>query len=193
MKKTMRIFAVIAMTISASFVNANETAFKADVIGVNKLKVEVLDIKGSFTYEVKSLNGEVLYSENSDNGLLKMVFDLSQLDDGDYEINVKDEIKTRSLPITITSGKLVIVEKAMTKIFSPTIVQSDDLVTVKLLSNEQNDLSINVQTVNGRSLVEDKIDGQNGLIGKKYHLIPGQYIVTVSSDEYSKVSYIDVY
>lgn len=192
MKRTMKFFVVMAVTISASFVYASVSTFKANVIGENKLRVEVLDIKGSFTYSIKNMNGETLYADNSDSEELKMVFDLSHLADGTYELNVRDEFKTRALPVLIMDGKLSIIEKEMTKTFSPSIDQSDDLVTVKLISNKENDLSINVSSESGTPLVEDKIDGKLGLIGKRYQLVPGKYVVTVNSNDYSKISHIVV-
>ena len=44
MKNVIKLFVVIAVTISASFVNATEPTFKVQVVGKKKFRVEVTDI-----------------------------------------------------------------------------------------------------------------------------------------------------
>ena len=191
MKKVIKLFVVIAMTISASLATANDS-FKVNVVGEKKFKVEVTEIQGAATSYVKDAQGQILYRGKSEEGKIKLIFDFSILEAGEYELVVKDEYKVQSLPITVTTEGIEIDRTELQKTFFPRMEQKEDEVIVKLLSDEKNDLFVSITDNNGTVLVEDKVDGKDGLIGKRYKFNPGEYTITMVSDDFATTSRLSV-
>ena len=192
MKKAIRLFAVMAMIISASFVNASETTFTAELVGEMKFRVVVSDIRGTSSAYIRDANGNILYKKQSNEGLLRKTFDFSRLDMGTYEIVVKDEAKVRMLPIAITENGVEFDQAELEKFYFPVVEENEDVVVVKLLSDEGNDLSVNISSRSGELLASEKIEGKLGLIGRKYHFNPGQYAITVRSNDFIETQYITI-
>ena len=192
MKNVIKLFVVIAVTISASFVNATEPTFKVKVVGEKKFRVEVTDIKGSSMAFIKNENGQVLFKEKSKGSLIRKTFDFSRMENGNYHLIVKDDFKIRTLPVAVTNEGIEVNELDLQKTFFPVVEKNDNEVLVRLLSNRDNDLSITVRTMDGDLLTRDIVEAKVGLIGKRYQLSPGSYAITVSSDDFADTEYFKI-
>ena len=191
MKKVIKLFVVIAMTISASLATANDS-FKVNVVGEKKFKVEVTEIQGAATSYVKDAQGQILYRGKSEEGKIKLIFDFSILEAGEYELVVKDDYKVQSLPISVTTEGIEINREELKKTFFPRLEQTEDEVTVKLISDKENDLFVNITSKDGTTLVEERVEGKEGLIGKRYKFNPGEYTITMVSDDFATTSQLTV-
>lgn len=192
MKKAIKLFAAVTMLIGASYVNASGPTFNAMVLAGKKFRVEVKDVKGSSIIYVENEKGQILYRNRSKEALLRVTFDLSTLSEGDYKVVVKDEAKIQTLPVVLATEGLELKNDELEKTFFPVVQKEDDKVFVKLLSDESNDLEINIRSVGGKLMAQDKVEGRLGLIGKRYQFSPGTYSVTVKSDEFHNTTYVDI-
>ena len=103
---------------------------------------------------------------------------------------MEDDVKFQSIPFEVTDEGVKVIEEEQAKIFFPTVTMAGEAIAVKLISDESNDLYVSIKTEEGKVLVEEKVEGKLGLIGKKYKFEPGQYTLTLSSNEYSKTTFL---
>ena len=192
MKKAIKLVVAVTMFIGAGAVNATGPTFNAKVVGEKKFRVEVNEVKGSSLMYVENANGQILYKNRSKEDLLRVTFDLSTLSAGDYKVVVKDEAKVQTLPLVVNTDGIELKNDAFDKTFFPVVEKENNEVLVKLLSDESNDLEINIRSLEGRLMTQDKVEGQLGLIGKRYQFSPGTYAVTVKSDDFYNTTYVSI-
>lgn len=192
MKKAIKLFAAITMIIGASYVNANGTTLEANVVSNTRFRAEVSNVHGPSISYIRDKSGQILYKNKSKENKLRFVFDFGNLKPGTYELVVKDEFKEQIQPIHLNDSGIEINEEELKKIFFPRLEQYEDGVLIKLLSDETNDLSVSIKLDNGTVLFEEIIDAKTGLIGRKYLLRPGDYMVTMISDDFAKTKNIKI-
>ena len=190
MQKAMKLMMVLVVMVAAIQVQA-EGSLTANVEGDKQLKVEVSNIQGNATSYIQDSKGLVVYRKKVEEGAnLRLAFDLSLVRPGTYEFIVKDDVKFQSIPFEVTPERVQVIEEEQSKTFFPTVTKTDESIAVKLISDESNDLYISIKSDEGNILLNDKVEGQLGLIGKRYKFEPGKYTVTLSSNEYSKTTYL---
>jgi len=190
MKKAMKLMIGLVVMVAAFHVQAGGS-LKANVVGDKKLKVEVSNISGNATSYVQDSKGQVVYRKKVEEGAnLRLAFDLSLVSPGTYQFIVEDEVKFQSIPFEVTAEGVRVMENQQSKTFFPTVTTVDESIVVKLISNDDNDLYINIKSYDGQLLVSEKVEGRLGLIGKIYKFEPGKYTLTLSSDEYSKTTFL---
>lgn len=192
MKKAIKLFAAIALIIGASYVNAKGTTLETNVVSSSRFRAEITGINGPSVSYIRDMSGQILYKNKSKEDKLRMVFDFGDLKPGTYELVVKDEYKEQIQPIHLDKEGITINEEELKKVFFPRLEQQDKKVLIKLISNETNDLSVSIKSENGDLLLEEKIDGKAGLIGKKYQLEPGTYQVTMISNDFAETKYLSI-
>ncbi|MEM6737953.1 MAG: hypothetical protein AAF620_17980 [Bacteroidota bacterium] len=192
MKKAIKLFVAIVVSIGAIHVNARETALKVNMVGKKKFRIEVMDVHGATTSYIKDDLGQILYKSRSKGNRLRLFFDLSHLKSGNYSLLIEDDYKVQTLPVIVKKEGIEIKKDRLRKTFFPRLVKNDENVLVKLISDENNDLFIDIRTQDGKVLILDKLEGQPGLIGKNYRFTPGDYAVTITSDHFVKTSYFTV-
>ena len=192
MKKVIKLTAVFILSVSAVAANATETSmFKVYSAGDMKINVEVLDIQGRATGYVMDANNRVIFEKKLKNREeLNITFDVSSLEEGNYQFVLKDDFKRRSVPFELVGDRVVVKEEESKRTNFPQIVQDERNVLVKLLSDESNDLHIRIKTQDGESLFDEKLEGKLGLIGKRFEFESGEYILTLISANYSKTKYL---
>lgn len=192
MKRAIKLFVAIVVTIGAIRVNASDSALKVNVVGEKVFLVEVTNVQGEATSYFKDDLGQVLYRKKSKDAKVRFSFDLSKLENGEYTLAVKDDHKIQTLPVIVSDEGIQINESQLEKTFLPSLVQNDEEVIVKLIADKENDLFVNIRTNDGKLLLQDKVEGKQGLIGKKYQFTPGKYTVTMMSDDFAKTSTINI-
>ncbi len=192
MKKAINLFVAIVVTIGAISVNASDDAIKVNVVGEKTFLVEVTNVQGAVKSYFKDDLGQVLYRKKSEESFIRFSFDLSNLKNGNYSLEIMDDYKVQILPVTIDEEGIRINEDDLQKTFFPTIVESGNEVIVKQIANEESDLYVNIRTIDGKLLLSDKVDGQLGLIGKRYHFKTGKYTVTMKSNDFAKTSIVTI-
>ena len=190
MKKAMKLVIGLVVMVATFHVHA-AGSLKANVVGEKKLNVEVSNIKGIGSSYIQDSKGVVVYRKKVKEGTnLQLAFDLSLVRPGTYQFIIEDDVKFQSLPFEVTVEGVEVIEEAQAKTFFPTVSIEDESIAVKLISDEKNDLYINIKSAEGKVLVREKVEGQLGLIGKKYTFEPGKYTLTLSSNEYSKTTFL---
>ncbi len=117
---------------------------------------------------------------------LRLMLDLSDLASGNYSLIVEDELKVLSVPVIITTQGAEVKMAELTKVYFPQLTKEGDFVSIKLLSDESNDLNIKIESSAGELLYEEVINGQTGLIGQKFKFLGGAYKITLTSKGYSE-------
>jgi len=192
MKKATKFLAAIAVTIGAYFAHAEESAFKVNVVGEKKFHVEIAGIQGSTVSYIKDDQGQILYKKNWEKDNISLLFDLSFLKAGSYSLVIKDDVKIQTLPFEVSNEGVEVTDDRLVRTYFPKIEQLGDELLVSLLSNESNDLTVRIESFQGELLREDKMDGELGLIGKRYVLTPGDYAISMVSDNFAKTSYLKI-
>lgn len=185
MKKAIKLMAIVVAMLVIMTVEANDSTFHIEVVGEKKMKVEAHNIHGVATTYILDQEGNVLYQKElvgeSD---AESTYDLGHLANGTYKFLIEDEFKIQSVPFAIVDSKLKVGISEREKFFFPTYIQEGKSLIVKQLSNESSDLYITIRSQKGEDILSDKLRGQLGLIGKKYQLRPGEYTLTLSSNDY---------
>lgn len=189
MKKAMKLMIGLVVMVTAIQVQA-EGSLKAEVVGEKKLKVEVSNIKGQAISYIQDSKGRLVYEKKVEEENMGLAFDLSLVRPGSYEFIVKDDVKFQSIPFEVTAQSVLVVGEEQIKTFFPTMTMDEQSVAVKLISDEENDLYINIKSEEGKVLVTEKVEGKLGLIGKKFKFEPGNYTMTLSSNAYAKTTFL---
>lgn len=192
MKKAIKLVCVFFLWMSTTPLEANETLeFNVYAIGDRKINVNVQGVQGKAVSYILDSNDEVLFERKlKEDGELNVTFDLSQLNPGNYSFVIEDKYKRRSVPFELDKKDVnVKIEESIRTNF-PQIVKDNKQMLVKLLSDETNDLAIEIKGQSGEVLFKENLSGQVGLIGKRFEFKSGEYVVTLRSNHYSKTSYL---
>lgn len=189
MKKTaIKISLLIVMMMS--LLNGEATVpmnFRIYSIGEKRINIQAFNIIGRSTLVIQDENKEALLERTFKSGKqLEVTLDLNTLTDGNYEVILKDESKIQSVPLLISKEGLVVNMNAFHKTYFPQIISNNNEIVVKMLSNDSDDLAIDIKNKYGDPIYSTKVDGRNGLIGKRFEFAPGEYEITLASGEYER-------
>ena len=154
-----------------------------------KLQVKMSNIQGRATSFIKDENGKILSRKRVKIGEeVNLIYDVSDLTDGVYFLTLKDESKSQTVPFRLIGDEIKVQSEDFKKTFFPKLVKEEDEMLVKLLSDESNDLHIDIRSSNGDHLYYERIEGKIGLIGKRFKFNPGSYLVSISSNDYAETT-----
>lgn len=196
--KKLRNF-VIAMILIVSMINAGlvsgkEPSLFVHVVGEKLIDLHLNDINGKVRLYLADYKGNIFHEEKfKAKAEMKINLDLSDVTDGAYTLIIRDAAKQQVVPVTISAEKVKVEMSQLSKTYFPRVKVDQELMTVKLLSNENNDLHISIHSTEGTLLYNEKIDGVLGLIGKQFKFLPGTYKLTLTSNSYSDVKYFSFY
>ena len=160
-------------------------------IGDGKFKVEVSNIRGNATAFIKDQDNKVLFKRKvKGKDMLNLTFDLSQTKSGDYMFIIEDEYKRQLVPFTLDKEVVQIHLDRMDRLNFPQLIKNDDKVMLKFLAGGKEHLTIDIKDIYGEVLFHDEIEGVVGLVGKQFQFKPGDYLVTMSCEYYSKTEYL---
>lgn len=192
MKKAIKLVVVLALLMGTVTVKANDgLEFNVYSIGDKKINVKIQGIQGKAISYIVDGNDEVLFERKlKDNGELSVTFDLSQLNPGDYNFVIEDKYKRRSVPFELMKNNVEVKIQESVRTNFPQIEKDNRMILVKLLSDQTNDLAIEIKGDDGKVLFKEKILGKVGLIGKRFEFESGNYLITLKSNHYTKTSYL---
>lgn len=173
------------------FAAGSRSTLNVDVTGEKTFELELTNVNGKMTVYLTDKDAKV-YHENSlkvqDD--LKMTFDVSDLENGVYTLVMRDELKLQAMPVVVTADQIEVKTQELSKVFFPQIDAENDVVLVKMLSDDTNALNIKIESDNGELLYEEDLEGKVGLIGQKFKFSGGGYYkMTLTSKDYSEVKF----
>ena len=190
---------VIAMILIVSTVNAGlasgvEHSLFVHVVGEKLIDLHLTDINGKVSLYLADEKGNIFHQEKfKAKEEMKIKLDLSHVTDGAYTLIIRDAEKQQSVPVTISSEDVKVEMSKLSKTYFPKVKVNQELMTIKLLSNEDNDLHVKIHSTEGILLYDEKIEGALGMIGKQFKFLPGTYKLTLTSDNYSDVQYFSFF
>ncbi|WP_462252074.1 hypothetical protein [Ekhidna sp.] len=190
MKQAFKLMMItITLIVSAAQTSQAKSTLNVLAIGDMKLQVKMSNIQGRATSFIKDENGKILSRKRVKIGEeVNLIYDVSDLTDGVYFLTLKDESKSQTVPFRLIGDEIKVQSEEFKKTFFPKLVKEEDEMLVKLLSDESNDLHIDIRSSNGDHLYYERIEGKIGLIGKRFKFNPGSYLVSISSNDYSETT-----
>lgn len=191
MKKAIKLVSVLVLLMSMEAVKATETStFRIYAIGGKKINVVMQNIQGKAVSYIMDQNDEILFERKLKNeGELSATFDVSYLNAGYYYFVIEEKSKRLSVPFELTDEEVVVKMEESIRTNFPKIVKENSNVMIRLLSDESNDLDIEIKTQSGELLFKEKISGRLGLIRKRFEFTSGKYLITLISNHYTRTSY----
>jgi hypothetical protein len=128
--------------------------------------------------------GEVLYRKEVNTGSsFKETFVLNELKSGDYTLRIESDFKTQVIPVYYKNGFVKVDLEASDYRFFPVIIEKDDLITVSVVSEEQNSLNITITDQFDNVVYEETLRGAHYL-GKQFDFskVRGSYKMRLETD-----------
>lgn len=191
MTKAIKLKVLVVLMMAALQLSATSPAtFRVYSIGDKKVNVHATDMVGKTIAYIIDQHNEVIYKKRyvaeSEVGI---TFDFSSAKTGEYRIVVEDNLKSFSMPLIVSDDQIEANKDKIAKTYFPQLIHDDGMVIVKLLADESNDLLIDIKDKNGVQVYREEIDGKQGLIGKRFQFLPGEYDITLSSNSFSKTKH----
>jgi hypothetical protein len=154
---------ILLLTALAVFVAATGFATQLPTMNVIPVKSEKALVAfeamspANFELSLKNQRGETIYYKKSEEPVqnYKLVFDLQNLEDGNYHVNLKHGNCTLDRLITISNGTNLKVGEEI-RMFSPYYKFENNLLQVSYLNNSQKSVFLNIfrdgQYVTGKKL-----------------------------------------
>ncbi|MEQ8561460.1 MAG: hypothetical protein RJQ05_00420 [Cytophagales bacterium] len=186
MKNAMKILSILLLAGSLSLSNAKaNNKFNVNIKDQTKVQVELTEFGDNYSIEIRNSIGEKIYeTHNLSIVNLKFSVDLLNQEKGLYHLIVKNDVKMKKVPILIGEQFVSINTNQIKTTFFPQLEKNGNSVLVKVISNGESDLQLDILNDLGINLYHTQIGGQNGMVGKKFWFEPGDYIVTFNSNDY---------
>lgn len=182
----MKILSILLLAGSLSLSNAKaNNKFNVNIKDQTKVQVELTEFGDNYSIEIRNSIGENIYETHNLNIVnLKFSVDLLNQEKGLYHLIVKNDVKMKKVPILIGEQFVSINTNQIKTTFFPQLEKNGNSVLVKVISNGESDLQLDILNDLGINLYHTQIGGQNGMVGKKFWFEPGDYIVTFNSNDY---------
>ncbi|WP_405337397.1 hypothetical protein [Psychroserpens sp.] len=107
--------------------------------------VEFINAKKGQQLLVKDSNGFILHSETiKNNGNLSKIFDLKQLKEGIYTVELEKDFEIIIKPFEIKNNGIVFFKEMEKKLFKPSIRLEDDKLLISQMNLESNAIEIKI-------------------------------------------------
>ena len=150
-----------------------------------KVSVELNNLKADATIRIADESGKTLTKSTvaSLNGRAVKIFNLEKVNPGQYRFIVSMSSKEVLQPFEVTAADIIINADARQVYFAPTIRIGDDFVDVSWLNTRISDVTVKIQTPEGKPVFEDELS--NILkVERRYNLSQlrrGDYTVVVKT------------
>jgi hypothetical protein len=196
MKTTIKkmILAVMVITL----VSANAIAFE-DSLQVNDEKsfnLVLSEVSNQTQITFKDKRNNILYSNTIESGeSYAKTFNLELLPEGEYIVEIEDEIRTKQMTLVVSSADIVTSEKGQSVHFKPVISKRDEVVYLNQFSPSQDPLYVAIYDYKNELLHEETIEGKMD-IGKMFDFsksLPGEYRFFLESNgkRYNHLVYME--
>ncbi len=193
MKKVVRSIAVVALMFAAATGWAKEPKLSLTPNTEKSLNFE-MDITSEQTVvSIVDTNGEIIYTERIAIGnIYAKKFDLQNLPEGDYFLEVEDSLKEVVFGFTVDDSEIMIRERKENS--KPIFRKKDGRVFLNLLNLEKDVVKITVMDSEGRSLFQETIADEM-LIEKTFNFknaFEDSYTILVKSKDDTYFEYVTV-
>lgn len=165
MKRTIKLSIWTALIVLVSQVNATDhkLSMNVNMVGAKAFELVINDLQGEVKISLLHSKGGMLYNEKFaplSNGFFKRTFDLGLFPDGDYIIELKDDEKKQSLPLSIIDNKLTVNTAEKTIHFLPSVYKKDNLVRVNMAAFDDEYLEISILDAKDELVFATKLKGK---------------------------------
>ncbi len=186
MKAFQKIFVIAMLLLSTATVFAAEVVpnVRIEQSGFEKkVSVVIERLKAQVTVQVITAEGVVLENETATGEKYAKIFNLENLEAGNYKIVVLTDRNEVVQPFSIKAKELVLNPATRETYFLPTLSWKNDALDVMMFNNRLMDVNLTLLDERGNTVFEDKM--QNVLkVERRYnlnHLYRGKYLVQVST------------
>jgi hypothetical protein len=182
--KTLKRKVLIIVFMLGTFINyANNSAFD-NLFDTKKVIVEFNNVKKGNTLLIKDEEGSQLHSENiNKQGKLVKTFDFSELENGNYSLELDKDFEIVIQFITIKNDMVTFNEEDNKIIFKPVIRTKDNKVFISKNTFDQKPLEISIYYNN--EIIYSETATSNAILNRIYSLnkeIKGDYLVSISNN-----------
>ena len=184
----MKTFRKLAFIVLLVLLGSN--AFAIDPVvtftGVKKITVNLNNVNEKISINFRDTKGISLYSEDIKKSTQKFskTFDVSDLPDGLYKVEIEDGIKISSYSFSVISNKILSGVVKKDEIFKPVFAERGKKVYVSKYNPQNTELKVTILDSNSQELYSENFKGKESL-GKIYDFskIQGDYTILVSCDD----------
>ena len=140
MKSSLLIIALL--TGSITMANVNDPGIKVNLIESKLMRLTVSGVSDAFEISVKDSYWVLLHKENMqcDNNSKK--YDLANLPNGNYFMEIESKTKIKIIPFKVSSNSVELDNSDEIIHFKPTIRKMDDIVYISMLALNKEKLEI---------------------------------------------------
>lgn len=179
--RTIKKMTLVVLMLSATLSYAGKKEKDDAKAFAKSIKVEFLNAKKGQKLVVKNDHGIILHSEIVKNsGDLSKAFDLNQLEDGKYTIELEKDYEIIIKPVEIKNNVLTFIQNKETKIFKPLVRHKKDKLLISQLSPESEQVKVEIfyedeliysETIQGEKTVNRVYKLENEKFGNYYAIV----------------------
>lgn len=186
----------LAMIVLATISKAGTTGSPVEirVTGERTFSVSLSMESENVQVILKDMKGHALTRRTFRDGITTLNFDLNDMKNGQYQLEVIDNEKMETLPIDLAPDHLIVdVDKTETYFF-PIIFQNGSKVTISKWAPEKEQIYVTVVNARNRLVHQDIIEGTKHL-GKRFdfsQVTKGTYRMRVNCKNYTLSKVINI-
>tara|TARA_R110001583_G_scaffold8413_6_gene40206 strand:+ start:2314 stop:2904 length:591 start_codon:yes stop_codon:yes gene_type:complete len=181
-KSSLLIFAILITNVS--FAKDVDPSFKIKLIETKLIHLTMNGNGKLVEVSVKDSNGEIIYSEKSENFDISKKYDLKLLPKGSYFMEIESPTKIKVIPFKVLFKTIDLKEEDEVTYYKPTVrKEGTDVFISKLALNNEN-LEIFLYDVDSNILFTEKLEG-NAILKRKLNLMnlnSGDYNLVLRSN-----------
>ena len=178
----------LAMFLSTSSFAASGEGVVMEVTGSNTFKLILSDLKEGLTIQLKDQFGYSLHQETIQSvDSYGKQFNLSELPNGQYFVELAFATKVEVYPLTINNGQVDLKTEQVKEVFKPVMNKKGDLISITHLAPRKSALRVMIYDEHQQLLLTDTMTGAISL-GRVYDLSQleaGSYQVYLASEGHS--------
>lgn len=184
MKTMIKMLILAAFTLTQTLA-ANSEQVKMTVTGEGTVKLIMSELTSGVQIQLMDHNHYVLYEEEvQDAQGYSKLYNLKELPDGKYVLELDFGTKVRSFGLSITKGRVYHLKFSSKEYFKPVVRQNKDQVAITHLSPSKGTLKVVVYDADSKVVFKDKLQGSMSL-GRRYDIgaLPaGEYQIYLASE-----------
>lgn len=168
LKSSLLVIAILMTTITLA--KNNDPSIKIRLVE-SKLIQLTMDVTIKMVeVTVKSSNGEIIYSEKSENLNLSKKYDLKNLPIGSYVMEIESQTKVKLIPFNVLTKSIELNEKKENVYYKPIVRKEGSAVFISKLALNNEALEILLYDLNSNKLFSERLEG-NAILERKLNLL----------------------
>lgn len=165
MKNLIKKVILIAVMVTGLVSMASERDGNIEIKDLNSKVIQFTlnNFDGDLQVTVKDTHDYVLYKENFEGTIYSKKYDLSELPNGIYFVELRGETKIKTIPFIVSGNKVEFNYEASKIYFKPVIVVKDKKVNITKLALDKESFLIEVYNVNSKLIYKEVLEGKKHL------------------------------